>query len=348
MDEAKRFLRYVTPGLAFVVELAALAHLAGIVNVFKLLEGGSESALAAVVTLVAASGGMGYVFGVLHHYLMWRFPWYLRVSTESFLEKLRESGKLKLSRLRENGSESSDVGELTPRGAWRISAVLWKQSVSDTDGNDKNVALDARLDSMTDLMHGVGAAFVGSVVALLILLPWLVGHMWAQFDSRDLDLIALLVAAAPILIAVLLAGVYYYNLRTIARHTQSMSEKVIWNLAKNTPREFVVSIDDTKETKQIKRMRRQRRQHIMDSLMGEIEGQPSVLVNAFTVCCMMYEVTSQERVRQAVMSMMQKLNPQPEGHQETVDSLVKHVREPDKEGFETTWNEAIPPPTADS
>ena len=76
MDEARRFLRYVTPGLTFAVQALLLLF---IVNppwtLDRIGELKEDTGAGLAFALFLASGGLGYLFSVVHHRLHWSLPW---------------------------------------------------------------------------------------------------------------------------------------------------------------------------------------------------------------------------------------------------------------------------------
>jgi len=70
MEEARRFLRYVIPGLLFFIEISLyLFFSAHRQFISALKELGKD--LAFPVSLFLASGGIGFLLGVLYHSLYW-------------------------------------------------------------------------------------------------------------------------------------------------------------------------------------------------------------------------------------------------------------------------------------
>jgi hypothetical protein len=70
MDEARRFLRYVTPGLTFAVQALLLLF---IVNpqwtLDRIGELKKDAGAGLAFALFLASGGIGYLISVVHHTL---------------------------------------------------------------------------------------------------------------------------------------------------------------------------------------------------------------------------------------------------------------------------------------
>ena len=72
MDEARRFLRYVTPGLLFIIFLCLFLYLNNreiFIDTAKMIS--NETDIGLPLALLIASGGMGFVFSILHHFLTW-------------------------------------------------------------------------------------------------------------------------------------------------------------------------------------------------------------------------------------------------------------------------------------
>jgi len=76
MSEARRFLRYVIPGLVFLIEVALYLWLSdyslcetqkSFTNFIK----NQSKDIAFPITLFVASGGIGFLLGILYHTLYW-------------------------------------------------------------------------------------------------------------------------------------------------------------------------------------------------------------------------------------------------------------------------------------
>ena len=162
MDEARRFLRYVTPGLAFLVELLLLCwvlrpeFVEGRVSDLK-----DDAGLGLALLTIVGSGGLGFLFGAIHHQLHWsRFA---VVDHRDFIRRARSRGMLRLIDSR-NGEPVSDKVEPTRVEAWSIVTAVWHERVEDSlllKGGE------ARASTLVDLMHSMGSARVASFVALV-------------------------------------------------------------------------------------------------------------------------------------------------------------------------------------
>ena len=71
-DEGRRFLRYVIPGLVYGVEtLLFLFIVLPETTVSVLAKISDKDGLGAIVGVFLASGGLGYIFAAVHHWVLW-------------------------------------------------------------------------------------------------------------------------------------------------------------------------------------------------------------------------------------------------------------------------------------
>ena len=168
MDEARRFLRYVTPGLVFITETLILLWIIEpdftqdiILKGFK-----KDSSLGLVVATILGSGGVGYMFSVLHHWCHWRRKNGV-IDHREFVNSLRARGIIEL-RDRNSGAIIDLYGKppLTRFQTWSILTGLWHERMAGKNSIIK--AADPRATSLTDLAHSVGTARVSAVAASLV------------------------------------------------------------------------------------------------------------------------------------------------------------------------------------
>lgn len=175
MDEARRFIRHVIPGLVFFVQMWLY---------YCILD--RESALFAVslqpgagwlgagVGLAFASVGVGFLLSTIHHALYWRLPlcsrWRGRFGAIDHAVLLGDAVKAGLLSLCTPGGERWRPGEnvetnLSVRGAWRLVARMWHERSYTVEPIRSSAAQDK---SLFDLMHSLGACLWGSIVAALM------------------------------------------------------------------------------------------------------------------------------------------------------------------------------------
>lgn len=167
MDEARRFLRYITPGLTFLIEIISLLFIAQpsiMLEHTKTLGGNANLSLP--FTALIASGGIGYIFSLIHHFLFWQiYAWRewtsLIYDHRDMLKALEEKGHLKFIDQRERDKKAKDI---TLENAWRVVCSIWHERKEDST---RIKSADNRTTSLSDIMHGAGTSFVGSVFAVI-------------------------------------------------------------------------------------------------------------------------------------------------------------------------------------
>jgi hypothetical protein len=156
MEEARRFFRYVIPGLLFFIEISLYLFFSACTQFSQFLrEYGKD--LSFPVTVFLASGGVGFLFGVIYSIGFREFG---GVNYKPLIQDCVERGWLKLV-LRKDGTNLSS-SEVTQSVAWRIVTSYWHER---RESSEKIKAANARTDSLTDIMHGLGATIVGSICA---------------------------------------------------------------------------------------------------------------------------------------------------------------------------------------
>jgi hypothetical protein len=156
MDEARRFLWYVTPGLVFAVQALLLLF---IVNpawtTTQLFRQTKDAGAGLAAALFLASGGLGYLFSVIYH----RLHWCTRLSTidhTRVVNKLLDAGLLDLQKLDKKAVQiNRETDKIDRRAAWVIVTAVWKESLRNTSGIQ---SADACATGLTDIMHSAGTA----------------------------------------------------------------------------------------------------------------------------------------------------------------------------------------------
>jgi hypothetical protein len=92
----------------------------------RLLELKDDAGAGLAVALFLASGGIGYLFSVIHHWSHWRFncKWLSAIDHTRIIKRLSEEGLLELKRL--DGFEV-DIDAIDRRSAWVILTAVWKE-----------------------------------------------------------------------------------------------------------------------------------------------------------------------------------------------------------------------------
>ena len=172
MDEAKRFLRYVTPGLVFLTEtLIILWIIEPNVTLTILKDFSKYSGVGPVIATLLASGGVGFMFSVVHHFFHW-LGQRGAVDHRQSIASLRERGIIQLRR-RESGEVIPTTVIPNRFQSWTILTGLWHERRLSEDSLIKSA--DPRASSLADLVHSVGTARVAAIAAWissLFILAW--------------------------------------------------------------------------------------------------------------------------------------------------------------------------------
>ena len=220
MNAARNFLRYVSPGLLFIIEFALFTFIfdaySSFAQIKKMLtaigppQGQFTALIALTITALVASGGLGYLFSTIHHCLYWwgYWPWGILICDhKGVLRAAEHQGLLSLSL---QGGEKTHACRLSRRGAWRVLASVWHERL---ESSQIIRSADPRAESLTDLMHGAGTAFVASFSAGLIFWFFVLcaDQRWSAF------------ALAPLTLAI----IHFLNYVTVMRHTKGFVETVL-------------------------------------------------------------------------------------------------------------------------
>jgi hypothetical protein len=161
MEEAKRFMRYVFPGLTFFLEVIIAFYLRlGFPEIEKYLK------LDLTVTAILASGVIGYIFSNLYYCYFWKCSFNTRSRlnykkvVEKSLEKFEQSyGKIDLTLLKQ-------------RDAFIMLNSFWQINKAKEYGYIEN-----QVGNLNNILHSLGTAIV------LIILGWLSGMIIIGNDS---------------------------------------------------------------------------------------------------------------------------------------------------------------------
>lgn len=172
MDEARRFLRYVFPGLVFGVEVIILVWLVFPDSVVTIMvQASGESSLAVALGGLLASGGLGYIFATAHHFAHWHLPCDRNIINHApNIRNLIAAGLL--------GEEVVDR-----RRALELTLELWYGRLGTKDG--PIAAAQRKIAAIGDLAHAAGAARVASFAALATALCvcWLHGAFNIELEA---------------------------------------------------------------------------------------------------------------------------------------------------------------------
>jgi hypothetical protein len=172
MDEAKRFLRYILPGLIFPVMVVISLLISDFNRTIEILGKTSDKGIIGTIGGVfLASGALGYIFSVIYWVLYWRefeprYIYKIRINDMAIdhrplLRGLNERGRIEVVNI---FGERVNLDNISKKGAFVIFSQHWWTS------RIKNEADKEKFDSidrLSDIMHAIGASFIGICLSVI-------------------------------------------------------------------------------------------------------------------------------------------------------------------------------------
>ncbi len=194
MDEARRFLRYVAPGITAALELLALVVVSGKVPAASVWEELQKANTASVIAAFLASGVVGHFLAAVHHCLV-MIPAY-GIDHTDFVRHKDLQPKM--------GSDAATGA----RRAWQLVTAAWHERA---ESSLRIKGAIPRAATLADLMHGAGAGLVGALFAVA---GWLIMCRYH-------------VNAYAVLLAVAFLGVHALNYFNVRNHCREFVEHVL-------------------------------------------------------------------------------------------------------------------------
>lgn len=167
MNEAQRFLRYVTPGFVFFTEIILLLLiLFPDWTVSQIKATMREGALGVVFAAILVSGGAGFIFSIVHHFIYWKWTHAGTVNHAELIMRLRRHNLLVLVDANTDQPIPNDILVSRP-DAWMIVASLWHERLR-TSKYIKSA--EPRAQVLSDLVHSTGTSLVASAFAWIMAL----------------------------------------------------------------------------------------------------------------------------------------------------------------------------------
>lgn len=166
MDEARRFLRFVAPGLVFLTIVLLLLWL--IVPWWlapRLLAFSTSPGLGVVIATLLASGGLGALLSTIHHTMHWHLD-SRAVDHRGFVTRLRQAGVVRLMDATSGVECGGDV-DISRSLAWSILTALWHQRIGATQSL---VGAEPKAALAMDQVHAAGTARVAAGMAWVVAL----------------------------------------------------------------------------------------------------------------------------------------------------------------------------------
>jgi len=218
MNEAQRFLRYVTPGLVFLAEtlFLLLILLPGwtLEQVKAVKEG---EALGVVFATLLASGGVGFVFSLVHHVVHWARP-RPGLDHSKLISRLRNANVIQLVDA-ESGLEIAEDAKVSPANAWIIVTSLWHERLTKSDHIK---AAEPKASVLVDMTHTTGTARVACAFAWIT--TFLIAGHAAQVSFEPEPVFRFIGANV---LAGLLFFVHHWNCKRVRYLAQGVIEEVL-------------------------------------------------------------------------------------------------------------------------
>lgn len=165
MQDPRQFIRYVLPGLTFVIETALYLYLSDpmwVKNLFWKIADSPGGSIGVLLTTFLLSGGIGYLFSIIYYtFIANRLgdhrPMLRSAANLNYLEFRSEDNDNVLDRDEVNRS-------ITRLGAWRIVNALWHERLRTSriirGANPGN-------ETRAHIAHGLGISTFGAFLAIL-------------------------------------------------------------------------------------------------------------------------------------------------------------------------------------
>ena len=172
MEEMKKFLRYVVPGLVVIIEFA------GLLSLFLLFEDKEllktyirrvltyETGIGGAVGLFLISGGLGALLARVYHQLI-SFPPFDSFTADysSLLKKYCDEKKL--VRLCDWNDAPINFQQLSKLGQWRVLTAFWHATKQQSKFMKE---AERRAETLHDIAHGQGTQILGCILVMGLLI----------------------------------------------------------------------------------------------------------------------------------------------------------------------------------
>jgi hypothetical protein len=236
MYEARQFLRYVLPGAAASIEFLLLIFLTCHFSLSPkdFLNSRSLTGLAAFALLAFAA--LGYIFSNIHHLFLWKPLFYKRLRLyPDYRPLFRHAGREGWLRL--IPFDSMDARDrciycrISQQGAWRFLNALWHERIKAPCAIK---SANPRAESLSDIVHGAGAMFAGSVIAVLAWICVYFAYRGIYVYREEYKFLGFLPFwVPPLLLAIFLLVLHFFSLRTTLRHADSFVQIVLGDVLRN-------------------------------------------------------------------------------------------------------------------
>jgi len=241
MEEFRRFFRYVIPGLVFIIEVLLYTYLSTekyFIEFIKRIPEGNKI-IELLLTVFFMSGAIGYLLGVVYHFLSHitkkYFHWWIKIfPVTDHLSLIMDVIKRKRIVLkdRKTGNYINPASViLTQNVAWYLITIY--MNTRTRQSSEINAALQ-RLKGYGDLMHGAGTNFVGAAMAII---TWLLIRyyllkcyvVYYEFKYCSLEYYSCFSVLYILLFSILICWLYLFNYSNITKEYEFVANTIFSN-----------------------------------------------------------------------------------------------------------------------
>lgn len=213
MDEARRFLRLVIPG--FIYTLATILFtwilFPSWVSTQLAVLTGASTGIGTAIAAVVASGALGYVFSVMHHFLHNHVSWGAPIDHSAMLDQLISSGMLRVVSLAEDEGRKSGR-QFSRQDALPVITSLWHQRMK---YSDRVSGTEPKLYVFHDTAHATGTARIAVGWAFVTTLI-IAAHI-SHFESAWWPLFRFVLMVVVATLAIALFWETYYRVGNLGQ-----------------------------------------------------------------------------------------------------------------------------------
>jgi hypothetical protein len=211
MTDLRNFVRYLVPGLTLVIEFALVLIAASYNEAFCLFADLPKD-IGTILGGTLFLAGVGYLIGLVHHRIIWSCLGccYGAIDFSPVLKRLHKNNFI---RYFPEEQEITTV-EFSRAEAWRVFTALWysRLNVSEIIKGANN-----RADSLSDLMHGLGSAFVACVLSIIF------AYVVAKLKFEHISCLKIAIAISVLLV------LHFSCYRISIKQTQGFVERVLFH-----------------------------------------------------------------------------------------------------------------------
>lgn len=225
MEETQRFLRYVIPGLTFMIELLLYLLVSGNICWNQLMELGKDIGFGVGAFIV--SGGLGFLFGVIYYTVVWweceRGPLPKGANHRRLLEEAQSKKWLKLAGPREG--EYQQATNLSKRGAWRV-VVSYLSTRAKVSKRIEGAV--PRLERLDNVMNALGTVYIAALSAFVFFVIYFIHSLCFIHPFRK-ELCWVLRHLLSFAIGILLIIVHCRNYKGVIEDNESVVQRILRN-----------------------------------------------------------------------------------------------------------------------